>query len=405
MPSQEMDKEINRRIERFQALLIIQDIDGALLNERIDVYYFTGTDQDAHLWVPASGKPLLMVRKSMDRAVQDVSIDDVVPLKGFSHLPHLIEPHSGYLPKRMGIELDVLPMRFYRTYEKYFPDVELLDIWPLIRQVRMIKSPYEVACLKKGAHMADEMYTRVPQFLETAQTENELAAQIEYYYRSHGHPGLVPARGFNQIPLYGHIMAGASSALPSNSSGATGGKGLGPFLSQGASNEKLRRNDPILIDYVGNLTGYNADQTRIFVMGELHDKLRRAHDVMREIQVTLAHEGRPGAVTGDLYERALKIAEKEGLNETFMGFPDPVPFVGHGVGLELNEWPVIGRGLKTVLEEGMAFAIEPKAIFPGRGVVGIENTFVVTPSGMKRLNRFPDDIVVCEGSASRGEDV
>ncbi|MDZ7699880.1 MAG: Xaa-Pro peptidase family protein [Deltaproteobacteria bacterium] len=395
MEPPERKNEILHRIERLQGLLREQDIDGALLTERIDRVYFTATDQDAHLYVPAGGRPLLMVRKSMDRAVQDAAIDDVVPLRSFSEILRLIQRHSGYLPRRMGLELDVLPMRFYRTYEKHFPDVELLDIWPLIRQVRMIKSSYEVDCLKRGAHMADEMYARVPQFLDTAETENDLAAQVEYFYRSHGHPGLVPARGFNQIPLYGHIMAGANAALPSNSSGATGGKGLGPFLSQGAGKGKLRRNDPILIDYVGNVGGYNADQTRIFVMGKLDPELLTAHEVMREIQDTIAHHGRPGTVTGDLYERALSIAQRAGLHQTFMGFPDPVPFVGHGVGLELNEWPVIGRGLKTTLEEGMALAIEPKVVFPGKGVVGIENTFVVTSSGMERLNRFPDDIVNC----------
>lgn len=395
MEPPERKNEILHRIESLQGLLRKQDIDGALLAERIDRVYFTATDQDAHLYVPADGKPLLMVRKSMDRAVQDAAIDDVVPLTSFSEIPRFIQRHRGYLPRRMGLELDVLPMRFYRIYEKHFPDVEFVDIWPLIRQVRMIKSPYEVDCLKRGAHMADEMYARVPQFLDTAQTENDLAAQVEYFYRSHGHPGLVPARGFNQIPLYGHIMAGANAALPSNSSGATGGKGLGPFLSQGAGKGKLRRNDPILIDYVGNVGGYNADQTRIFVMGKLDPELKTAHDVMREIQDTIARHGRPGTVTGDLYERALSIAKRAGLHQTFMGFPDPVPFVGHAVGLELNEWPVIGRGLKTVLEEGMAFAIEPKVVFPGKGVVGIENTFVVTSGGMARLNRFPDDIVVC----------
>jgi Xaa-Pro aminopeptidase len=239
------------------------------------------------------------------------------------------------------------------------------------------------------------MYENVPEFLKEARTENDLAAKVEFYYRSHGHPGLVPARGYNQVPLYGHILSGAHAALPSNSSGATGGGGMGPFLSQGAGMGKLKRNEPIMVDYTGNVSGYNADQTRIFVMGNLDAELRDAHAVMRDIQDVLALEGRPGAIAADLYELALSIAQKAGLAETFMGYPDPVSFVGHGVGLELNEWPVIGRGIKAVLEEGVTLAIEPKVIFPGKGVVGIENTFVITSQGMERLNQFPDDIVFC----------
>ncbi|MCF8120511.1 MAG: aminopeptidase P family protein, partial [Deltaproteobacteria bacterium] len=201
--------------------------------------------------------------------------------------------------------------------------------------------------------------------------------------------------GFNQLPLYGHIMAGRNAALPSNSAGPTGGRGLGPFLSQSAGTDKIQKNEPIIVDYVASVEAYNSDQTRIFALGKLKDELVKAHEAMRTIQNTLAEKGQPGVVTGDLYQLALDMAQSAGLAENFMGYPVPVPFIGHGVGLELNEWPVIGRNMRVPLEVGMTIALEPKVVFPDKGVVGIENTFVVTPTGMERLNRFPDDIIVC----------
>jgi Xaa-Pro aminopeptidase len=89
------------------------------------------------------------------------------------------------------------------------------------------------------------------------------------------------------------------------------------------------------------------------------------------------------------------MVEKAGLSKGFMGSPNGVPFVGHGIGLDLDEWPVIGKGAQTRLEEGMVVAMEPKMVFPGEGVVGIENTVVVTHTGMKKLTRYPDVISVC----------
>jgi len=203
-------------------------------------------------------------------------------------------------------------------------------------------------------------------------------------------------RGFNMETLYGHLIAGPAGARPSASPGPTAGTGPGPFLSQGAGMQELVPRMPILVDYTANVEGYISDQTRIFAIEALPQELRRAHAVMVEVQDAVARACRPGVPAKDLYTLALGIVEKAGLMEGFMGHPHPVPFVGHGVGLELDEWPVLGKDSEHHIQQGMVLALEPKIIFPGQGVVGIENTFVVTEQGMERLNRFPDDIVIVQ---------
>ena len=103
----------------------------------------------------------------------------------------------------------------------------------------------------------------------------------------------------------------------------------------------------------------------------------------------------PGTVAGDLYEAAIEIAHEKGLGENFMGAgPDRIRFIGHGVGLELDEFPFLAKGQKTELQEGMVIALEPKLIFPGQGVVGIENTHVVTAKGLEQLTRAEEGIVI-----------
>ncbi|MBW1704055.1 MAG: aminopeptidase P family protein [Deltaproteobacteria bacterium] len=395
MPRESMKNEIDERLKRFQERLAGRGVDGAILVQKTDLYYLSGTDQDAHLWVPAHGTSLLMVRKSLERAREDSLLEEIVPLSGLSRVPELIRKHTKKIPKRLGLELDILPSRLYMSYQRLLPDTEMVDISSLIRGVRMVKSEYEVSCITKAAGMADSMYEKVPGFLAESKTETDLALRLEAFYRGKGHPGLVRTRTFNMECLYGHVMAGKSGAVASNSPGPTGGKGLGPFYSQSAGKDKIGKHEPVFVDYAANVEGYIADQARIFSLGNLPEKFHRAHNVMLEVQERLTEKGRPGARSGDLYSLALKIAEKAGLEEGFMGYPDPVPFVAHGVGLEIDEWPVIGRNSDTILEEGMVMALEPKFIFPGQGVVGIENTWVVTEQGMKKLNRFPDGIFEC----------
>lgn len=396
MSAARMEEEISQRLKRFQGELADHGVDGALIVQKSDLYYFTGTDQDAHLWIPAAGKPLLMVRKSLERAVADAATKQIVPLKSLSQIPTYIQGNGGTRDLgRIGLEMDVLPVNRYLTYQRLFPETEFVDASLSIRETRMIKSAYEISFIKEAARMADATYEKVPRFLKESDREIDLTSRIEACYRSQGHPGVVPTRGFNNESIYGQIMAGKGAAMASNSAGPLGGKGLGPFFSQGASMDRIEPHAPILIDYAANVQGYIADQTRIFSKGRLDEALVQAHAVALRIQDTLSQEGRPGVTAETLYDLALEIAEAAGLADRFMGYPDPVPFVGHGVGLELDELPIIGRGISTLLAEGMAVTLEPKFVFPGQGVVGIENTFVVTKDGMKKLNRFSDTIRVC----------
>jgi Xaa-Pro dipeptidase len=386
--------EFSERVNRFQRMLRDHEIDGAFIVQKSDLFYLIQTDQNGLLWVPAEGKPLFLVRKSYERALQDALIDRILPLRSLSRLPELIKNNDDRKPDRIGLEMDVLPAKMYLSYKEIFPDADMVDISPPIRSVRMIKSSREISLIRKAAAVGDELFLKVPGFLKESETEVDLALRAESFYRGKGHPGLAPIRAFNVRNVYGHIMAGPSAAVPSDSPGPTGGTGAGPFLSNGASFGKIRPHDPILLDYASNVEGYVSDQSRIYALGDLPEKFRHAHRVMIDVQQAVAQIGKPGARPGDLYALALDIAEKAGLSQGFMGYPAPVPFVGHGLGLELDEWPVIGKNSDHILKSGMVIALEPKFVFPGEGVVGVENTFVVTDAGMEKLNSFPDDIII-----------
>ena len=228
-------------------------------------------------------------------------------------------------------------------------------------------------------------------------TEIDLAGQVEAYARRLGHQGLVRMRSWGSEMFYGHLLTGASAAVPSYLASPTGGTGPSPAVAQGAGFTAIARNEPILVDYVFALNGYLADHTRIFALGPLPDDLMSAHAAMCDIQEEIKAASKPGVKAGYIYDLATELAAKAGYSEHFMGVgPQRIRFVGHGIGLELDEYPILAHGQEMALQEGMIIAFEPKLIFPGKGVVGIENTLLMTDQGFEQLTRYPDEVTVIE---------
>ena len=249
--------------------------------------------------------------------------------------------------------------------------------------------------LRRAARLADVVTRSITDFLREGISEVELAGQLEAVARRLGHQGIVRMRLWNNELFYGHLMAGDDAAVSSYLSSPTGGTGLSPAVAQGSSLRPIRRHEPVLMDYVFALDGYLVDQTRIFAIGGLPDELVAGHKAMLEVQNALRIAAKPSATGGELYDLAVELATELGYGEHFMGHGDErIRFVGHGVGLELDEYPFLARGQDMPLEKGMVIALEPKLIYPGLGVVGIENTHLVTDDGLEPLTISEEDIVI-----------
>jgi Xaa-Pro aminopeptidase len=387
--------ELDSRIRKLQARLAADDLDGALILQNTDLFYFGGTIQQSHLYIPVEGEPLLMARRSLVRARQESALDNVVPMSSPRQLSALLQEHGYDKPRRLGMELDVLPTSLFFAYQDILSDPEIVDISHQIRLVRAIKSPYEVAILRRVAQLADEVMCSMPDFLREGISAVELAGQLEAVARRLGHQGIIRMRLWNNEMFYGHLIAGDEAAVPSFLSSPTGGTGLSPAIAQGASRRPIQRNEPVLLDYVFALDGYLVDQTRIFALGGLSDDLVTGHRAMIEIHQALSVAAKPSATGGEVYHLALGMATEMGYAEHFMGHGDErINFVGHGVGLELDEYPFLAKGQDMPLEQGMVIALEPKLVYPGVGVVGMENTNLVTDDGLESLTVSEEDIVI-----------
>jgi Xaa-Pro aminopeptidase len=196
--------------------------------------------------------------------------------------------------------------------------------------------------------------------------------------------------------FYGHLMSGPTAAVPSYLASPTGGVGASPAIAQGPGYRTIQRHEPVLVDYVFVYNGYLSDHTRIFSLGSLPQEIIDAHAAMLEVQQMVKQIAKPGVASGTLYDQALAKANELSYAENFMGAAgrERIRFVGHGIGLEVDEYPFLAAGQDLQLQEGMTIALEPKLIFPGKGVVGIENTHVVRQYGLEQLGRFEEEILV-----------
>lgn len=386
-------EELARRKDELQEGMRGQGFGGALIVQRADLFYFSGTAQDAHFFVPARGEAILLVRRNLERARSESGLARVEPFTGWDDLADRIREQAGPAGS-IGMELDLLPVNIFRRYEKLLAPLAVTDISPLIRSIRAVKSAHELSQLQRAAVLGEAVFEHARQICRAGMKEIELAAELEAFARKRGHQGAIRMRGFNQELFFSHTMAGAGAAVPSFFNGPTGGGGLNPSYPQGAGFRVIGRNEPVLVDYVTVLNGYMIDQTRIFCPGKPAAKLQRAYETALQIKNELMVLGKDGANGAALYRRAFEIASAAGLAEHFMGADEKVSFIGHGVGLELDELPVIARNHDFTLARGMVFALEPKFIFPGEGAVGIEDTFVVRPGGLEQISRFDDALQI-----------
>ncbi len=388
--------ELHNRIVRLQKEMTAQQVGAVLMMQNADLFYFAGSIQQGLLYVPASGEPIYMVRKGYDRARTECGLKHVIPMRSLKEIVGILSEHGLNLPSTIGMELDVLPVATYSRFEKYLEVSRIVDVSMLIRIVRAIKSEYELDILKDAAIIAARVHKRAMDVIQEGITDLDLAAELEYEARKAWHQGLVRMRGFNNELFYAHIFSGPDSAVPTYSNTPLGGIGLNPSFPQGASNKTIRANEPITVDFAGVFDGYIVDQTRTFCIGGLPENLMRAYEDMKMIQDHAKKIAVPGVTWGSVYDTCLSMASELGYEDHFMGAKGAqVSFIGHGVGVELDEYPFIARGFNDFeLKGNMVFAFEPKVVYPGIGAVGIENTFLVAEEGLKQITFADENLVV-----------
>ncbi len=388
-------EEVEKRIQRLQSFLKKEKVDSCLILQNVDLFYFSGTIQHSYLFIPKEGDPLLMVQKDFDRAMKESPLKNIVPIERPKAISPLLQKEGGL--NRVGLECDILPVNQFRQLEKMLPQSEFVDISKAIKQVRMVKSPYEIDQLRRSAKVLDEVFEYAKKVLTPGITEIEAESRLIELGRRRGHQGLTRMRAWNQDMINACVLSGSSGSVRTHLDVSVIGPGISPAFPQGSSYNVIERDVPIQIDFSIAYNGYITDGARTYVAGSLPQKLKDAYEVILEIRDEMEKIAKPGLPCSDLYHRSSKIVKRRGLEDYFIGTrKNQAPFVGHGIGLEIDELPLLARGFSQPLEIGMIYAFEPKFIFPDTGTVALEDDYVVNQDGVEKLTHSDDRIIVVD---------
>ena len=384
-----LQPELKLRRDKIRALMAQQGIDAALITCNVNLIYTYGRVVSGYLYLPLNAPARLFIKRP-----NDIEGEHIHPIRKPEQITGLLKECGLPLPVKLMLEGDELPFTEYNRLAACFPETEVVSCGTaLIRQARSIKTPIEIEMFRRSGIAHAKAYEQIPGVYRPGMTDIEFSIEIERLMRLEGCLGIFRVFGQSMEIFMGSLLAGDNAAVPSPYDFALGGKGLDPSLPGGVSGTLLQAGQCFMVDMGGNFYGYMGDMSRVFSIGKLPEQAYAAHQTCLEIQEEIVAMAKPGTVCEDMYNKAIEIVTKAGFADYFMGVDQKAKFIGHGIGLEINEMPVLAPRMKQELEPGMVFALEPKIVLPGIGPVGIENSWAVTTDGLEKLTLCKEEII------------
>lgn len=381
--------ELKQRRDKIRVLMAQQGIDAALFTCNVNLIYTYGQVVSGYLYLPLNDSARLFIKRP-----NNIEGEHIRPIRKPEQLPDLLTEQGLPLPQRLMLEGDELSFNEYRRLAACFPSAEVLPCGSaLVRQARSVKTELEIELFRRSGLAHAKAYAQIPTVYRPGMTDRELSIEIERLMRLEGNLGIFRVFGQSMEIFMGSLLAGDNAAAPSPYDFALGGEGMDPALPGGANNTPLQEGQSLMVDLGGNFFGYMGDMSRVFSIGRLPQQAYDAHQLCLDIQDAIADMARPGVVCEDLYNKAIDMVTRAGMADYFMGVGQKAKFIGHGIGLEINEALVIAPRMKQELEPGMVFALEPKIVLPGVGPVGIENSWAVGAEGLEKLTICEESII------------
>jgi Xaa-Pro aminopeptidase len=386
------------RIKKLSLKMEESEIDLCIILQNVDLYYFTGTLPQGVLTISKDNKYFFGVIKPLERAITESPLKNIFPMKSMRELYKIIEKLELKDVKTIGLETDVVPWIIVERIRTTYPNAKVVNISKQIREIRAVKEEIEINEIKKSGKILSETFKEIKKILKNNFNELHVAAEIESFMRKKEHQGYIRVRKFNFELYYGALGIGTSVCYPSSFDGPVGAKGLYASVPYFSGREKIKKSDTVLVDLMAGVEGYLCDGTRTYLIQgiEKHEEIFEVHQFALELQEEIRKKLKPGVIPENIYLSIMEKVKNSPWSENFMGWQNnKVGFIGHGVGLEIDELPVLAKGFKIPLVEGNVIAVEPKFFF-GNQACGIENTFLVTSKGGEKLIPFADDIIVVD---------
>lgn len=381
--------ELIQRRDKIRDLMFKEGIDAALIATNVNLLYTYGQVVSGYLYLPLQAPARLFVKRPAS-----LTGEHVHPIRKPEQLPELLAQCGLPMPTRLMLEGDELSFTDYQRLSACFPQSEVLPCGSrLIRQARSVKTLWEIETFRRSAQAHAAAYSVIPQLYQTGMSDVQLSIEVERAMRQQGCLGIFRVFGQSMEIFMGSLLAGDNAQEASPYDFALGGKGVDGSIPGGACGRTIAQGESVMVDMGGNFFGYMCDMSRVFSVGRLPQQAYDAHQCCLDIQEEVAAAAKPGVTCESLYQLAADRVAKTGFADCFMGTKQQAKFIGHGIGLEINEAPVLAPRIKQELEPGMVFALEPKIVLPGVGPVGIENSWAVTADGVEKLTTAPEEII------------
>lgn len=385
-----LSSDLRNRQERLQTEMQKQNIDACILSTSVNLFYMVGHIYNGYYYLPAEGNPIHFFKRTVD-----FDLDNTIAIRKPELITEELNKLGLSLPKRVLLETDVLSFtdcsRLISSLKLSLENV--FNGSSLLRNLRSVKSEYEIEQIRYCASKHIEVYKEIPSIFKKGMTDLELQYEIEFLMRKKGSLGIFRSFGANMDIYMGSLLVGENAEQPSPFDFALGGQGDGRILPLGASGEIIKDGNSVMVDMAGNYSPWMTDITRVFALGKLSDLAYKAHNISIEIHNKLQGLIKAGFSCAEAYNLAIDIVKQENLESYFMGTKLQAKFIGHGVGLEINEPPVLTPRSKECFQIGTVFALEPKFVIPNVGAVGIENTYLVQADRIENLTVFQQGII------------
>ncbi|SDN69911.1 Xaa-Pro aminopeptidase [Desulfonauticus submarinus] len=350
------------------------------------IYYFTGTWANGLLYLPLVGEPILFCRKGLGRAKKEAKISSVVSFRSYSQVEGILKDFGYKLKTPIGVEKRGLTWELAELWQNKLKNFEMINADYLLAKTRSVKTRYELELLREaGNRHWLGLREHLPLKIRPKMTEYEISVELWKVFFELEHAGLMRMQACGEEIFLGHIAAGDSGIYGSAFNGPLCLRGVHPLVPQmGSPNKVWEENEPLTIDVGFCYQGYHTDKTQVY-FSKNYKPAREVLDAQKcceEIQEQAREMLKPGVLPEEIYVKAVEFAKKKGFEQGFMGLKeDKVNFLGHGIGLFIDEYPPLAKKIKDPLEENMVIALEPKIGLPSIGMVGVENTFLVTSNG------------------------
>ncbi|MCG7408084.1 Xaa-Pro peptidase family protein [Paenibacillus sp. ACRRX] len=343
--------------------------DAILVTDPKHVYYITGFACDPHerflgIVLAKGQEPVLIVPAlDADKAAAVSSITRIATHLDTDNPYDILKQQLPDTIKTFGLEKAHMTVQRYESLQAVVQAEQYADIGAVLQSLRVIKSEEEIERLQAAVDCIETVLDNVVRRVRIGMTEAEVVADLEYEMKKQGAEG----PSFSTM-----VLAGDNSALPHGVPGQ----------------RVIQAGDLLLFDLGVYLNGYASDITRTFAVGEISDELKEIYNTVLAANEAAIAAVRPGITYASLDQTARQVITDKGYGPYFSHR------LGHGLGIDVHEYPSIHDQNEALLEPGHVFTIEPGVYVQGKGGVRIEDDVVVTKEGVRVLTSYPKQLTI-----------